>query len=251
MIRDFSRGATYIKDGFLMLNHSELRFFLLIPASISLVIFGSLTWISIAYLSQVFEWINNWLPEWLGFFSWLLRFIVWLMYFFFVGYIFTTVTLFFASPFNGLLAEKVEIISTKKHTLSKNSYRDILISIPKNLSRELSKLLHYLSLAFLVLVLSFIPFINVLTPVFWFLITAWLMSIHFLDYPMDNHGYQIREVRKFALSRIMLTIGFGSTVSVLAAIPVVNFFVMPSAVVGATLLWCDNSRDLKQKSSVK
>ena len=33
--------------------------------------------------------------------------------------------------------------------------------------------------------------------------------------------------------------GFGGLVALYTAIPVVNFFVVPAAVVGATLLWCE------------
>jgi CysZ protein len=34
-------------------------------------------------------------------------------------------------------------------------------------------------------------------------------------------------------------LGFGGTVALASAIPVINFFVVPSAVVGATLYWCE------------
>jgi CysZ protein len=33
--------------------------------------------------------------------------------------------------------------------------------------------------------------------------------------------------------------GFGGLVALCASIPIVNFFVVPAAVVGATLLWCE------------
>jgi CysZ protein len=33
--------------------------------------------------------------------------------------------------------------------------------------------------------------------------------------------------------------GFGGLVALCTGIPLVNFFVVPAAVVGATLLWCE------------
>ena len=244
MLKSFIRGAAYLKKGFLLLNHPEVRFFLLIPTSISLISFGSLTWISFSYLTQFSKWINNWLPSWLGGVTLLLELFAWLIYLIFIGYIFTTVTLFLASPFYGLLAEKVEKLITGNKKKSTDSWLKIVLSIPRSMFREVSKILHNIILACVAICVSFIPLLNIFAPALWFLIGAWIMSISFLDYAMDNNDHRIKEVRKFAHSKLSLTLGFGATVSLFAAIPIVNFFVIPSAVVGATLLWCNNSHEL-------
>ena len=68
---------------------------------------------------------------------------------------------------------------------------------------------------------------------------AWMMSIQFVDYPMDNHQLSFAEVKRAVRSRRLSSLGFGGLVAVCTGIPLVNFFVVPAAVVGATLLWCE------------
>ena len=76
-----------------------------------------------------------------------------------------------------------------------------------------------------------------MAPVLWFLLGAWMMSIQFVDYPMDNHQLGFADVKEAVRSRRLSSMGFGGLVALCTSIPVVNFFVVPAAVVGATLLW--------------
>ena len=56
--------------------------------------------------------------------------------------------------------------------------------------------------------------LDVALPVLWFLLGAWMMSIQFVDYPMDNHGIRFREVRNKLSQRRLTSLGFGGTVAV-------------------------------------
>ena len=103
----------------------------------------------------------------------------------------------------------------------------------------LSKLLYYLPMAAFVLLMSFLPGINIFAPLLWFLLGAWMMSIQFVDYPMDNHKLNFADVKEAVRTRRLSSLGFGGMVALCSGIPVVNFFVVPAAVVGATLLWCE------------
>ena len=94
-------------------------------------------------------------------------------------------------------------------------------------------------MAALVLLLSFIPGLNAIAPVLCFLLGAWMMSIQFVDYPMDNHQLSFADVKEAVRSRRLSSMGFGGVVALCAGIPVINFIVVPAAVVGATLLWCE------------
>ena len=255
MFKDLIHGANYIRKGFILLKNPELLMFLIIPSAAGLIALGLLAWTSITYLSHAWEWITNLFPEWLfTIISWTiklspqwiistLKFLVWLSFAFLFGLTFTTLTLFFASPFNGLLAEKTEQLLNKREDVTKESYLIILTSIPRSINRELSKLMHHFKLVLAVIFISFIPLLNSLAPILWLLIGAWIMYIHFLDYPMDNHGYDIRYVRQFGRANLIMSLGFGGMVSILATIPVINILLIPSAVIGATILWCENSQD--------
>ena len=70
-----------------------------------------------------------------------------------------------------------------------------------------------------------------------------MMSLQFLDYPMDNHQLSFGDVKEAARYRRLSTLGFGGAVALCAGIPVINFFVIPSAVVGATAMWCEELAD--------
>ncbi len=155
------------------------------------------------------------------------------------GYLFTSVALLIASPFNALLAEKTEDLVTGKPVDSLEGLGAALLALPRGILRELAKLLYYVPMAAFVLLLSFIPGLNAIAPVLWFLLGAWMMSIQFVDYPMDNHQLSFADVKEAVRSRRLSSMGFGGIVALCAGIPVVNFIVVPAAVVGATLLWCE------------
>jgi len=92
------------------------------------------------------------------------------------------------------------------------------------------------------LLLTIIPVLNAFAPLGWFLLGAWMMSLQFIDYPMDNHRLPFRDVREACAAKRASTIGFGGTVAFFTGIPLVNLIVIPAAVIGATLLWCDELR---------
>ena len=201
-------GVGYLVEGARMLTHPSLRLFVLIPLIVNVVLFATALGFSLNYLFALFDQWLAWIPEWLGFIEWLLWPLLWLSISLIVGYTFTAVALIIASPFNALLAEKA------------------------------SKLLYYLPMAAFVLLVSFLPGINLFAPLLWFLLGAWMMSIQFVDYPMDNHQLSFGDVKEAVRSRRLSSMGFGGVVALCTGIPIINFFVVPSAVVGATLLWC-------------
>ena len=116
------------------------------------------------------------------------------------------------------------------------------MEVPRGLLREVFKVLYYVPMALFVLVISFIPGINAIAPLLWFLLGAWMMSLQFIDYPMDNHRLPFRDVREACAARRLSSLGFGGTVAFIASLPIINLIVIPAAVIGATLFWCDELR---------
>jgi CysZ protein len=222
-----------------MLSHPKLRLFVIIPLMVNILIFGSLIGIGFGYLSALMESLLLAIPDWLGFIEWILWPLIGITVSLITGYLFTAVALIIASPFNALLAEKAEELVTGRPVDALEGLGAALLALPRGMLRELSKLLYYVPMAIFVLVVSFIPGINAVAPVLWFLLGAWMMSIQFVDYPMDNHQLSFADVKEAVRSRRLSTMGFGGLVALCTAIPIVNFFVVPAAVVGATLLWCE------------
>ncbi|MEM8562418.1 MAG: sulfate transporter CysZ [Pseudomonadota bacterium] len=236
---NFARGARYLGRGASMLKHPSLRLFVMIPLAINILIFGGLIYFGLGYLSSIIDqWLSK-IPEWLEFIKWIIWPIVWLTIGLVTGYLFTAVALIIASPFNALLAEKAEELITGQQVGSLEGLGAAVMAVPRGMVREVSKLIYYVPMAIFVLILSFIPVINVVSPVLWFLLGAWMMSIQYVDYPMDNHQLSFADVKEAVRSRRVSSMGFGGVVALCTSIPVVNFFVVPAAVVGATLLWCE------------
>jgi len=231
--------AEYMLRGAKLLPHPSLRLFVLIPLVVNILIFGFLISIGMGYLNSAMGSILGRIPEWLGFIEWILWPLIWLTVSLITGYLFTSVALIIASPFNALLAEKAEELVTGKPVNSLEGLGAALVAVPRGILRELSKLLYYVPMALFVLVLSFIPVLNTVAPILWLLLGAWMMSIQFVDYPMDNHQLSFADVKEAVRSRRLSSMGFGGLVAVGASIPIVNFIIVPAAVVGATLLWCE------------
>ncbi len=239
---NIAHGAGYLSRGASLLTHPSLRLFVLVPLLVNILIFGGLIWYGLSYLFAVMdEWLAK-IPAWLDFIKWIIWPLVGLTVSLATGYIFTAVALIIASPFNALLAEKAEELITGKPVNALEGLGAALMALPRGILRELSKLIYYLPMAAFVLLISFIPVLNVVAPLLWFLLGAWMMSLQFLDYPMDNHLLSFADVKEAARARRLSSMGFGGVVALCTGIPVVNFFVVPAAVVGATLLWCEELR---------
>ncbi|KZX50367.1 sulfate transporter CysZ [Halioglobus sp. HI00S01] len=231
-------GVGYLFEGAKLLTHPSLRLFVLVPLAINIVIFGTLISIGMSYLIDWMDQALAWVPDWLSFIEWILWPLVGLTLSLMTGYMFTAVALIIASPFNGLLAEKAEELLTGKEVPALEGLGAALMMVPLGIVRELAKLMYYLPMAAFVLLITFIPVLNTVAPLLWFLLGAWMMSIQFVDYPMDNHQLSFGDVKEAVRSRRLSSMGFGGAVALCTGIPIVNFFVVPAAVVGATLLWC-------------
>jgi CysZ protein len=231
-----ARGAGYLVRGAQLLKHPSLTKFVTIPLAINILIFASLLGVGFTYINDLMDSMFARIPEWLGFIEWILWPLIMLTVGLISGYLFTTVALIIASPFNALLAEKAEELITGQEVGGPEGLGAALMMVPMSILRELAKLLYYLPMALFVLLLSLIPGVGAVA---WLLLGAWMMSIQFVDYPMDNHQLSFAQVKQAVRSRRLSTLGFGGLVALCTGIPVLNFFVVPAAVVGATLLWCE------------
>jgi CysZ protein len=231
-----ARGAGCLLRGAKLLKHPALRKFVTIPLAVNILIFASLLGVGFTYINDLMDSMLSRIPEWLGFIEWILWPLIVLTVGLISGYLFTTVALIISSPFNALLAEKAEELITGREVAAVEGLGAALMMIPRSILRELAKLLYYLPMALLVLLLSLIPGVGAAA---WLLLGAWMMSIQFVDYPMDNHQLSFAQVKDAVRSRRLSSLGFGGLVALCTGIPLLNFFVVPAAVVGATILWCE------------
>lgn len=235
-------GAGYFFRGLGMLTDRRLRAFVILPliANVSLfILFGAAAWSVVDGLVQATEAT---LPSWLGFLTWLIAPLLWLMGGLATGYLSTLIVLVLTSPFHALLAEKVEEQVTGQAVPALEGIGNAIIAIPRGVFREIRKIIYYIPLALFVLVVTFIPGLQAFAPILWFALGAWMMGLQFMDYPMDNHRLSFAEVKNACASRRLSSLGLGGMVAFVAGIPLLNLVVIPAAVVGATLMWCEELR---------
>ena len=228
-----------------MLVQPGLRRFVVIPLMANIAVFVLIAGSLYQLMSGFYIDITGDITGTLGFLTWILTPIIWLVGTLLSGYLSIFIVLFLTSPFHGLLAEKVEEQVTGEAIQNESSVVQVALSVPRVFLRELQKLFHYLPMAVLVVVISVIPGINVVAPFLLIMLGAWMMSLQFIDYPMDNHRLAFREVREACSAKRGTSIGFGAVVAFVSGIPILNLALIPAAVAGATLLWCKELRHLR------
>ncbi len=233
-------GADYLMRGARMLKRPRLLPFVAIPLLVNIAIFASLIVYALGTIGgTVLGWLTA-LPGWLSFLDWIIWPLVYLALALFSGYLFTALAILIASPFNGLLAEKAEELITGERVAGAGGLLGAIALFPRAMARELRKFLYYLPLLLLTFVLSW--FASGLAPLLWLLFGAWMMAVQYVDYPMDNHQRSFADVKRALRERRLSSLGFGGLVAMVSGIPLLNFFVMPASVVGATLFWCEELR---------
>jgi CysZ protein len=66
-----------------------------------------------------------------------------------------------------------------------------------------------------------------------------MMSVEYVDYPIDNHKKSFKSLHQYLRAHCWISLTFGFSVALASMIPVINFFVMPAAVIGGTLLYLE------------
>ncbi len=239
MVTNPISGAGYLLQGMRLIARPGLRQFVLIPLLVNVLVFSGAIYVGITQFEDLMRLMESNLPSWLGWLDWILWPIFILVLFVLVFYTFGLVANLIASPFNSLLAEKVELLLTGRPMNQEQDYARMLAELIPTLVDELRKILYALLWALPFLILLFIPLIG---PFLWFLYTSWILAFEYSDYPMGNHGLRFREMRERLHSRRTLSLGFGAATAGLGMVPLVNFILMPSAVAGATAMWVKEFR---------
>ncbi len=231
-------GIEYFFQGFSLIFQPGIRRWVIIPLLINVMLFSALIYFSWLQFQAVNEIVVNQVESWVPNWEWLVELVRWLMLPLFlvialigVFFSFTFMANLIGGPFNGLLAAAVEKHLTGKAPDSPSESWSQIFFDP------ISRLLYYLRWVIVLLIISLIPVINIASPMFWFLFSAWIISLEYSSASMENHGYRGAEIRQILAKKRIMTLGFGSTVLVAMLIPVVNFLVMPTAVAGATCMW--------------
>ena len=235
-------GFRHSLSGLSLIFQPRLRRFVIVPVLINIMVFSLLIWGGSELFADLMERL---LPadSWLSYLEWLLWPLFALTAVLVVFYTFTVIANLIAAPFNGLLAEKVEMILNGKEIDQASDWKQLLKDFLPSLYSEIKKLLYFVLRAVPLLILFLIPGVNIAAPFLWLAFNAWYLALEYTDYPMGNHGILFRE-QHTRLKRMRLNaLGFGAGLLLLMAIPGVNFLAMPAGVAGATALWTKELAD--------
>jgi len=237
MIRDFMAGAGYLLDGFRTIARPGMRRYAAAPVAVSLLVFVALA----ALLAWGFDaWMAWLLPtgwDWLEWLLWPLFAIaialVWV-------FTFIHLTNLVGAPFNDLLAERVlaEIGGRPPPELS---WKQLLREGGRAVANTVAVLAYSLRWAVPLLLLTLVPGLNLVAPVLWAVLNAWLLALEYADYPLGAQGLAFRNQRARVAAQRPAALGFGLAALVATSIPVVNLAAMPAAVVGATRLFAERA----------
>ncbi len=234
------RSHAYLLLGLKLIQQPSLRSFVYIPVLINIVVFGLLFFVSGYYFNLLTLWVGYFLPSWLLWLANLLWIFFVFVYFFLFVILFTLLTNTLGAPFYSSLSEKVQLAMTHKLPPTATiSWQALVNDAPRTLRREWQKLSYSLPRSGMLLVLFFIPFMQLLASFLWFLFAAWICAIQYVDYPMDNQRIAFPEMLVLLRSKRWLILSFGIQVILCSMIPVVNLFIMPAAVAGGTVLCLD------------
>lgn len=244
----------YITTGLSLAVSKECRLFVIIPILINLVVLllgGYLMFQSIYGLLQ--EYVNM-LPQWLSFLSYLIYILLVASLGFVFCYIFSTIATIIASPFYGLLAEKAEGVIRGKSPVyndTDDSLAAIIKDVPRIIKRELQKMGFYLPRVLVCLIITFIPVINIIAPICWFLLAAWMMSIQYVDYAYDNHKISFAQMRHDLGRQRLATFSMGAIISLAMTIPVLNLLIPPAAVCAGTKYYVEMEKHYTLDSALR
>lgn len=229
---------------FKLMTQPKVRLFIIIPLLINILVFALLFYYFAQYGAAKLSFLTSHsLPSWLSWLEGILSYIKTFLLMLYLGILLTVFTILatlcaniIGAPFNGMLSEAYSTALGHKPPFVK-----FWPMVGKSLLREMIKFFYYLPRGILLVVCAgifyFIPILNLTIPVLFLWFSSWMLAVQYIDYPADNDQIAFSDLlNKMKANRAVL-LGFGLTFTLLCTIPIVNLFVMPAAVLGATKMW--------------
>lgn len=232
-------GFGYFFYGIKLATTPGLRRFVLLPLLANIIIIGAGLYYVLGQMNIWVDDIMSFLPGFLSWLSYLLWPLMTIAILVVSMYYFTTLTNFIASPFNGLLAEKVERM-LDGHKPEDEGIGAFFKDMPRIFAREWRKLIYTLPKMIGLFILLLIPGLGqTIGPIVWFLFASWMCAIQYCDYPFDNHKVSFNDMRMSLKQKQGCAYSFGMLVTFFTTVPFINLFVMPVAICGATAMWVE------------
>ncbi len=249
-VAGFARGFSYpLRAAKFLLKKPGLLRYLAIPLTINVLVFS----LSVYFGLDMFEGLlETYAPSTEVWYGLALYYVAWT-----VAMLLTAVVVFFsftvvgnliASPFNELLSERCEELRMGKLPGQRFTLGRFWKEARNALLVECKKLSVFIVIMLLLFSINLIPGVGsmiyaVLAPLF----TLFFLVIEYMAFVLMRKQLSFADQRRYVTKRPVMMLGFGLGIFCVLAIPLVQFFCIPLAVVGATLLWCDFPRETQEK----
>lgn len=234
--RDFFTGLLLpFRAAGLVFRNGKLLTLALVCAAVTVITLGAVIFLVFHYADPLTQWIWTRPDAWYGQAAWwLLKAAVVLLL---LGVGANTLPLLALTPLQDPLSEATEQ-ACGGFVPSRFSLTGLVRGTAVSLGHTALRVVTLLAGHAVLFALNLIPVVGSVTwTVLGTLWTALWAAGEYLDGPMTRHLYPFREVRRVLTRRIPLALGFGLSLYVLLWVPVLNFFLVPLAVVAGTLLF--------------
>ncbi len=216
----------YLFKGLKLLTSPQLRTFILIPVLINIVLYSVALTLGYYYITDL---INQFIPAWLQWLSWFLWPLFFISFFMAGFFTFTVLANLLAAPFYGKLSAKtLALITGQVIVIDEQPLIKVILA-------EVKRAGYLLSRALPLVIVSFIPGLNVIAPFLWVLFGAWGMALEYMAYPLENAGVLFSDQKQLVKSIRLGALSFGGIAAMGLTIPLLNIIVAPAAVIGATI----------------
>lgn len=239
----FFRGLTSHLHAFrLLAQNRKIRRLALVPFLVNSLLFligiPLAMWVGVDAVNSLFSDSSGWLQA----VAFVVQVLVVLLVLLAAFFLFTLVGTIIAGPFNGPLSLAVEQhqrearglapLAVQERGLMQDAWRGVVFGV--------GRLILFLLVYPLIFITQFIPVIGpFLSPVLFFLYSAFVLSLDFSDPTLDRHLDTFREKLSYVRNRKATYIGFGAGALCMMLVPFVNLLVIPVCVVAAARLYVD------------
>lgn len=222
----FLAGFRHFIGGFEAAFSPPVRQFILLPALVSLVVISLGIYVAFIYVAALSEYLHG-LGWWPAVLDWLIEPLLYLLAVLIGAWLFGFIAALVGSPFYGDLSLRADPRGEPDDTPWYKQLGPTAV-------REWAKLRYTLPRLLGLLLLGFIPVVNLVAPFLWLTYGGWLMAVQFCDYSFENRRQTFQETLQTLRQNRAGCIGLGLPLTFAMAIPVLNFVVAPVAVVAAS-----------------
>ncbi|MCT4628317.1 EI24 domain-containing protein [Winogradskyella sp.] len=240
MIQNIFRGLQVYTGAYGLISKLKLWKYFIIPVIISVIVFAMIFVSAYGLSDNLGEWIAGiWIWEFgKATFTAISTFIGGIVIFAIGLILYKHIIMALSSPFMSPVSEKIEAYFTGKPAknyvntnFSKQLVRGVRIGL-RNLSKELLYTIP-------ILILKFIPIVNIFSTALLFLVQAYYAGFTNMDYTLERH-FKYKESVAFIRQHRGLAIGNGIGFLLLLLIPVVGvILVLPLSVTSASVIAVD------------